>query len=158
VVFRDLWKSKAQSKVLAFSCTLILDRIPTKVYLAKRRLFAIEDSKRCVFCNEDETFVHLFLHCHIISKVWREVMNWMQFNFITPPNLILHINCLSSAMCTKKLRRGAWIICHVVIWIIWKMRNDRIFNNKIREVEQIKAVAWHWSMNRLKIASCLFYK
>jgi len=70
VVFRDLWKSKALSKVLAFSCTLILDHIPTKVYLAKRRLLANEDSNRCVFCgNEDETVVHLFVHCHVISKV-----------------------------------------------------------------------------------------
>lgn len=73
VVFRDIWKSRAPSKALAFSRKLILDRIPTKVNLAKRRLLAIEDSKRCIFCGiYDETSVHLFLHCHVISQVWRE--------------------------------------------------------------------------------------
>lgn len=85
-------------------------------------------------------------------------MNWMQFNFITLPNLILHINYWSTAMRTKKLRRWAWIIWHAFISIILKIRNDRIFNKKIREVEQITVVAWHWSMNRLKIVSYLFYK
>lgn len=40
VVFRNLWKSK----------------VPTKVNLARRRLLAIEGSKRCVFCGlEDES-------------------------------------------------------------------------------------------------------
>lgn len=82
----------------------------------------------------------------------------MQFNFITLPNLILHINYWSTAMRTKKLRRWAWIIWHAFISIILKIRNDRIFNKKIREVEQITVVAWHWSMNRLKIVSYLFYK
>jgi hypothetical protein len=38
VIFRDNWRSKAPGKVLAFSWTLLLDRIPTKVNLAKRRL------------------------------------------------------------------------------------------------------------------------
>lgn len=46
---------------------------------------------------------------------------------------------------SKKLRKGAWIIWHVVILIVWKMRNDRIFNNKIcgvdDMVEQIKTLA-----------------
>jgi len=97
VVFRDLWKSKALSKALAFSWKLILDLIPTKVNLEKRRLLAIDDSKMCIFCsNCEETSVHLFLHCHVISQVWWEVMNWLQVNFITPPNLIIHFNCWSS--------------------------------------------------------------
>ncbi|RHN40206.1 putative reverse transcriptase zinc-binding domain-containing protein [Medicago truncatula] len=70
VIFRELWKSKAPAKVLAFSWTLFLDRIPTMVNLGKRRLLRVEDSKRCVFCGcQDETVVHLFLHCDVISKV-----------------------------------------------------------------------------------------
>jgi len=122
VVFRDLWKSKAPSKILAFSWTLLLDRIPTK---------------RCVFSDhEDETVVHLFLYCHVISKVWMKVMSWLQFHFITLPNLFLHIICWSSAMRLKKLRRGAQLLWHSAIWVIWKLRNDRIFNKNVREVDE----------------------
>jgi hypothetical protein len=71
-VFHDMWKSKAPSKVLAFPWTMILERIPTKVNLDERRLLAIDDSLRCVFCGmENETIVHLFLHCHVTSQVRR---------------------------------------------------------------------------------------
>lgn len=120
VVFGDLWKCGAPSKALAFSWKLILDRIPSKVNLAKRRLLASEDSKMCVFCGLfDETSIHLFLHCNVISQVWREVMNWMELNFITPPILSINFICWSSAMRSKKSRKGVMVIWHAVIWIIW---------------------------------------
>lgn len=66
IIFRELWKSKALAKVLVFSWTLFLDRIPTKVNLAKRRLFGVVELKRCVFCgSENEMEIHLFLHCDV---------------------------------------------------------------------------------------------
>jgi len=64
-----VYNSKAPAKVLAFSWTLFLDRIPTKVNLVKRRLLGVEDSMSCVFCGcQDEMVVHLFLHCDVICK------------------------------------------------------------------------------------------
>lgn len=149
--------------MLAFSWTLLLDRIPTKVNLAKRRIMGMEDSKRCVFCDgEDESAVHLFLHCAFTSKVWREVMGWLNFNFIIPPNLFTHALCWSREVRSKFLRRGAWLIWHAVVWVVWKSRNERIFNNKIIGVEemvdQIKVLSWQWSLARLKIATCMFYE
>jgi len=116
VVFRDMWKSRAPSKVLAFSWLLFIDRISTKIDLAKKMILSMEDSKRCVFCGLfDESVEHLFPHSNVISKVWREVMDWVQFHFLIPPNLIIHFMCWSSEMRTKKLRKGAWIIWHAVI-------------------------------------------
>lgn len=65
-------------------------------------------------------------------------------------------------MKAKKLRHGAWIIWHAAIWVIWKARNDRFFNIKVLEVEEMidktMVVSWYWSLSRLKIASCLFYE
>lgn len=72
-------------------------------------------------------------------------MNWIQFNFITPPDLIIYFNCWSCIMLSKKLRKGAWVIWHAVVWIIWKMRNDRVFNNKVcgvdEMVDQVKVIS-----------------
>jgi hypothetical protein len=60
--------SEAPAKVVAFSWTLLLDRIPTKANLAYRGLLGANESKRCVFCgSQDELAVHLFLHCDMIS-------------------------------------------------------------------------------------------
>lgn len=138
VIFREIWKSKASAKVVAFSWTLLLDRIPTKVNLAYRGLLGADESKRCVFCgSQDELVVHLFLHCDIISKVWREVMNWLNFNFISPPNLFIHAICWSRHVRNKKLRRGAWLIWHAVVWVVWKTRNNWIFNNKTFDVMEM---------------------
>jgi hypothetical protein len=49
VIFRAIWRSKAPGKVLAFSWTMLLDRIPTKINLDKRSLLGVEESKRCGF-------------------------------------------------------------------------------------------------------------
>jgi hypothetical protein len=69
VTFRDIWRSKAPTKVLAFSWTLLLDRIPIKVNLAKRSLLRGDESKRCVFCDEGEkSAIHLFLLCNWVRK------------------------------------------------------------------------------------------
>lgn len=42
------------------------------------------------------------------------------------------------------------------------MRNDRIFNNNVVEidemVDQFKVLSLQWSMNRLKIPTSLFYE
>ena len=163
MIFRENWRSKAPNKVLAFLWTFLLDRIPTKVNLAKRWLLGMDDPKRCVFCElEVESAAHLFLHCDLVSKVWRKVMRWLNFNFITPPNLFIHTFCWSREVRPKKLRRGAWLIWHAVVWVLWRTRNNRIFNNKIiwvkEMVEQIKVLSWQWSMSRLKIATYLFYE
>jgi hypothetical protein len=70
-VLNYIWKSPAPLKVLAFSWTLLLDRIPTRSNLALRRvLVGWEDACVCVFCGRmEETTRHLFLHGEVVSKV-----------------------------------------------------------------------------------------
>ena len=40
--------------------------------------------------------------------------------------------------------------------------NDRIFNNQIKEVEElfeeIKELSWRWCLSRMNIAMCLFHE
>lgn len=66
VVFWYLWKILAPSKVLAFSWTLLVDRIPSKSNLAKCRLLEVDGSKKCIFCGLlEETATHHFLHSKV---------------------------------------------------------------------------------------------
>lgn len=110
-VFGYLWKSLAPYKVVAFSWTLLLDRIPTRSNLAIRNLLAPGDSDRFVLCGvEVETSIHIFLHCEVVTKVWRLVMNWLEFNFITQHNLFVHLECWSNEVRPKYLKRGVWLI------------------------------------------------
>lgn len=80
---------------------------------------------------------------------------------VTPLNLFIHSACWSDEANSKKIHRGFWLIWHAVIWVIWRERNDRIFNNKEKGVdeivEEVKAMSWHWDLSKQKVASCLFY-
>lgn len=42
---------------------------------------------------------------------------------------------------------------HATIWVLWKGRNNRIFNDGVEFVddlvEEIKVLSWRWAMSRL---------
>jgi len=149
VVFNFLWKNPAPLKVLAFSWTLRLDRIPTRDNLDKRRLLDAEASRLCCFCESAvETSRHLFLHCQVTYKVWLRVMKFIEVSLLTPPNLSIHLSCWTNEVRGKKHKRSASIIWHVTVWVIWIRRNDRLLNNKAVEVDdiveqKIKMLSWH---------------
>jgi len=161
--FSLLWKSPAPSKVVAFSWSLLLDCIPTRSNLAICNILNPDAPLVCVLCDRRaETSAHLFLHCEVTSMIWWGVLNWLEFNFIIPPNLFVHFECWNSEASSKRLKKGAWLIWHATLWLIWKERNEMIFNNQRKKVEEIvdeiKAVSWFWALSRLKIASFLFYE
>jgi hypothetical protein len=154
-VFSLIWKSPAPSKVVAFSWSLLLDRIPTRDNLAFRHILESDASLLCVLCGMwVETTTHLFLYCDVSSLIWRGILNWLEINFITPHNLFVQFECWNNEANSKRLKKG--------FWLIWKERNARIFMNQRKEVEEIvdeiKAVSWVWTLSRLKIASFLFYE
>jgi len=157
------WKSPAPSKVVVFTWKLLHDRIPTKRNLAIRNSLPSDSSLECVWCNNSvEDSTHLFLHCEGVSMVWCKLMEWVEFNFLIPPNLFILWECWNGAILNKKLRRGVRLIWHAAIWSIWKARNDRIFNNVDIDVEEllesIKVLSWRWCLGRLNLPACLFYE
>jgi len=57
MVFGSVWKSPAPSKMVGFFWQLLLDRIPTKINLARRKILPLDESERCVFCAEEGALV-----------------------------------------------------------------------------------------------------
>lgn len=126
-VFHKIWKSSALSKVMAFSWK-ILDCIPSRANLALRNALSSDLPTSCVLCGRhEETSIHLFLHCRLVDRAWAMVASWLDFSFITPPNLFVHFLCWSDEALILKVRGGFWLIWHVTIWVLWKAGNDRIF-------------------------------
>jgi len=120
-------------------------------------------SDRCVFCDQaGESSSHLFLHCVTTFHVWSLVCGWLEINFITPQSLFQHFECWNGEIDKKRFRKGYWLVWHASLWAVWKARNDRIFNNIIKEpvviVEEIKVLLWRWVLSRLKSPPCLFYE
>jgi hypothetical protein len=119
--------------------------ILTKDNLAKRRW---EGSKRCCFCDQDETIQYLFLKCPLAKLLWRTIH--VAFN-VSPPNSIntLFGTWLNGVepITAGHIRIG---VC-ALLWAIWNCRNDMIFNRQtlIIFLQVIyRATAWirTWSL------------
>jgi hypothetical protein len=81
-VLKYLWKCGVSSKICAFSWQLLLDRIPTKDNLVKRRILQLQEGQ-CSLCGlAPESACHLFLHCNVAAKVWYDVVKWLGFTII----------------------------------------------------------------------------
>jgi hypothetical protein len=105
--FYFLITTDTSSKVVAFSWTLFLDRIPTHVNLVIRRVLNADAAVNCVFCyGMEETSTHLFLQCDFILKVSLKMLSWLQVNLVTPPNLFVHFQCWTNEVRSRKLRRS----------------------------------------------------
>lgn len=89
-------------------------------------------------------------------------MLWVDWYFLTPPNLFVHWECWNGRGGSKNRRRGLGLIWLTTIWMVWKARNDRIFKGISREidevVEEIKVLSWRWMLERMNIPACLYYE
>jgi len=163
-VFSQVWKSPAPLKVVALFRRSLLNRIPTRLNLVQRHALLPNSSLRCVLCDlEEESTNHLFLHCNVACSVWEKVKVWFEIDFITPHNLFIHWLCWNAGMTANKVfQRGRRLVWHTTMWVIWRARNNCIFNNVVsstKEIfDEIKVLSWRWSLYRIKILSCLFYE
>jgi hypothetical protein len=162
-IFAKIWESPAPSKVISLSWRLLYDRLPTKDNLRRRGVVHNPLDGNCCWCNlEPETSNHLFLHCSLAHKVWCDIFKWLGVIIVMPANCFYLFDCFSEAGASNKFRKGLRLVWHTAIWVLWRARNNLIFNN-IREdpvdiVEGIKVLSWRWSVDRLNIPPCLYYE
>jgi hypothetical protein len=162
-VFRNIWRSPAPSKVIAFSWKLLRNRIPTKINLALRGIQVVGGSNECIHCHgRDEDDRHLFIFCDFAALVWKAIFRWIEVIIVLPPNLFLLFDCLLGAAPNKKIRYGCSVIWHATVWMLWRSRNEILFaNGEIdveKVVENIKLLSWRWGLSRRKIPVCLYYE
>lgn len=149
--------------MVALSWKVLLDRIPTRWNLSRRNALPPEVSVRCVLCEEEtERSNHLFVHCPVARGIWLELLKWVDSMFIMPQSVFNHWLCWNAGASNKKMIKGFRLIWHATIWVIWKARNDKIFDDKVKEVleivEEVKVLSWRWCLSRLKIPACLYYE
>jgi hypothetical protein len=110
----------------------------------------------------DETSQHLLLHCNFASGVWYAIFNWLSVSYISPPNLSISFASMAGMGVSKRRKKGLMLLWQVVLWSIWRARNDKLFNNKeasVNEVvESIKNIPWKWYLGRIANHPCLLYE
>jgi hypothetical protein len=62
----------------------------------------------------------------------------------------------------KNGHKGVLMVWHAVVWALWRARNDKIFNDKEVNVEElfdkIQISLWKWLIAKKIRAPCLFYE
>jgi hypothetical protein len=158
-----LWKSFAPSKITVFSWQLLLQRLPTKVNLAKRGVVDGEVDLLCALCPmELEKESHLFGDCAFASTLWRKVYNWCGWTDLVPRDLRIIFGKFNVGRSNGKRLKGLLAVWHAVVWYIWKARNDLIFNDKVPVLEDvfqgIILHSWKWLCAKKKGVGCSFYE
>ena len=110
-------------KTMVFAWLLLSDRLNTRDLL-KRRNWNVTKETNCVFCAAhvyEERF-HLFFGCNFSQRIW----NYLQINWSLSGDMFL-------AVAAARRDFGKPFFMEVLItacWHIWKIRNDKIFNQE----------------------------
>jgi hypothetical protein len=101
-----------------------LNAILTKDNLARRKW---QGDKRCSFCNEDESIVHLFFDCYLARYIW-SLIAWVIGGSCRPSNLTQYWEWSNIFLpANKKIHMvGLSVVC----WALWKTRNMVCFEGK----------------------------
>ncbi|KAM0028414.1 putative RNA-directed DNA polymerase [Helianthus debilis subsp. tardiflorus] len=146
-----VWNRFVPKKVGIVVWRALSERLPTRVALAARNIY-IADSQ-CLFCGEyEETSEHIFVSCQFSQSIWLIVTQWCRIPPIIAFSLKDIIDCYSCVNGSKEKKKIINAIVQVVIWCLWRMRNDVLFGQASpsisKVVEESKSMAYHWIKNR----------
>ena len=154
-----IWLYIVPLKINVFIWRVYVGRIPTAEALSKRGISVNNTS--CHKCNTclDE-IDHLFAGCNFAKDVLMKIWNWCGITSTTTnPDSIMEIVKYAAnwGNCPKK-RKILIAIIYGYIWCLWKVRNDKIFNNRCassnKVVDDIIFVVYNWVKCRGGFGKC----
>jgi hypothetical protein len=147
---KHIWRTWAPQKVKFFLWLALQDRCWTAERLARRGL---PHHPRCLLCDQlPETMHHLLIDCPFVKQVWHEALAWLRMPCRTPDSdsasLTDWITETKPAL-PKPLRRGFASATLLIPWMLWKHRNDCVFNRARPSTQallvKIKEEATDWA-------------
>jgi hypothetical protein len=128
----DVWHRFIPSKVSLFVWRLLRDRLPTKDNLARLRSIPATDTACSTSCGNLETSKHLFLDCATFSSLWPLVLHWLGISVVLGGELRHHfLQFIHMAGLPRFIHSHLRVILFASVWVIWKERNNRVFNNAV---------------------------
>ena len=144
-----IWKNWAPPRVKFFHWLASQDRCWTADRLARRGL---QHQPRCPLCDQaPETMRHLLLECPFARQTWHEILSWLRMTTAGPSHEDSLMDWwLQARQNTPTLmRKGLASIALLTPWMIWKQRNECIFEGAQPLVQvlvsKIKEEAEQWA-------------
>ena len=129
-----VWKSQVPFKVKAFIWLVAHKKVNTNDLLQLRRPHKAISPDICKLCMEQgESADHLFLHCSVTLGLWHRLFQLAKMDWV-PPKSISDMMCINYKGFGKS-KRGVilWQNASIaLIWVVWRERNARIFEDKTR--------------------------
>ncbi|MFS8007526.1 putative RNA-directed DNA polymerase [Helianthus anomalus] len=147
------WCKWVPLKCNVFAWRAEMERLPTRLELAKRNIPI--NGTSCPLCDDgEESASHLFTACRFATEVWAKVCSWAKTPFLVAFSLRDVLNAHVHCGLKGKQQFMFQGIVVVTCWIIWRARNDRVFNGKIPKADDvfrsIKSAGYLWFKNRCK--------
>ncbi|KAL9691852.1 hypothetical protein QQ045_012279 [Rhodiola kirilowii] len=149
----QLWSGLAPPKVETLIWRIYVDSLPSKLALWKRKVIRREEDLVCVLCGKaSESADHLLIHCEWSWKLWAALIRWWGANWVMPETTKILLESWTITGSSKSYKRVWKTMGYAILWTIWEERNNRCFQNKKREAEEIKELvksrlAW-WAKYR----------
>lgn len=145
------WCNWVPLKVALVAWRATLDKLPTKVGLQNRGIMV--SSNGCALCEEEvESSEHLFFSCRVSQLAWVEIGEWCKLGPIFAADLKDLLGSTDFIRGNARWRKMVYAIFLVMFWVIWRNRNDRIFNNGAvtsrKMVEEVKMLSFLWLNHR----------
>jgi hypothetical protein len=141
VPWKSIWKTKAPTRVAFFVWTAAMGRILTIDNLRRRRVLVMN---WCCMCKKSgESITHLFLHCPVASELWSLIFSIFGVQWVMPSGVMALLACWRNGLGQSRNIEIWRAAPHCVLWCIWGERNSRCFEDKERNLLEIKNMLIH---------------
>ena len=134
--WKSIWRTKAPSKVVFFVWSASLGKILTLDNLRRRQVIVVNQC--CLFKLDGESVDHLLIHCEVARALWNSILCRFGLSWVMPNKVVYQMafwwsgGNFRSAVIWKRM-----LLC--LMWCIWRVRNDRNFDNLERTLEEVKS-------------------
>jgi hypothetical protein len=124
------------TRVAFFTWTAALGKILTVDNLRKRRVVIVD---WCCMCKDHgESVNHLLLHCSVAQELWELIFSMFGVAWVMPRGVVDLLSCWSIKS-GKTESAAIWkTIPHVLMWCIWRERNNRTFLGEEQSISALK--------------------
>ncbi|KAG5539456.1 hypothetical protein RHGRI_019858 [Rhododendron griersonianum] len=129
--FHLIWNNVSPYRVQCFGWMAYLGKLKTGDFLLRIGIIYQHHHALCKFCGETiESIDHSLLFCTPVWNVWCKILKWWGIQWVTPNSVSDIINWWLSYRQKPKIKVIWDCIPFAVLWSLWKMRNEHLFQNK----------------------------